>query len=88
MSIKKEQVDTLSGVSSETNTNSKESEAQNIKSLCIKRKKKKVKFKSKFINVIKIESYKKYNGDNNEPKNQQNFKIPKYKEIHCTCSIW
>ena len=71
----------------ETNSNSINSQEKdkNIKNI-IKSKKKKVKFKFNFIQVVKIESYKKYNGDN-EPKNILNFHKPRYKEIHCTCSI-
>ena len=72
----------------ETNTNSINSQKKdkNIKNT-IKSKKKKVKFKFNFIQVVKIESYKKYNGDN-ELKNRLNFYKPRYKEIHCTCSIF
>ena len=40
-----------------------------------------------FVKIIEIESYKKYNGDN-ETNNKQNFHAPKYKEIVCTCSIF
>ena len=93
MNSKKEQIETSSGLSSETKSNSKESETHNYKyiseskSIIKSKKKKVVTFKKKFVNIIKVESYKKYNGDN-EPEKKQNFRIPKYKEIHCTCSIW
>ena len=92
MSVKNNQEDSFSQISSDTNINSKNIETKkNDKkypiSSPIKSRKKKVKFKSRFITVINIESYKKYNSDN-EPKNKQNFRIPKYKEIHCTCFIF
>ena len=90
MNIKKEQIETSSGLSTETKSNSKESEACNYKynsKSSIKHKKKKVTFKKKFVNIIKVESYKQYNGDS-EPIPKQNFRIPKYKEINCTCSAW
>ena len=90
MNIKKEQIETSSGLSTETKSNSKESEACNYKynsKSSIKHKKKKVTFKKKLVNVIKVESYKQYNGDS-EPIPKQNFRIPKYKEINCTCSAW
>jgi hypothetical protein len=90
MNINKEQIETSSGLSTETKSNSKESEACNYKynsKSSIKHKKKKVTFKKKLVNVIKVESYKQYNGDN-EPIPKQNFRIPKYKEINCTCLVW
>ena len=52
-----------------------------------KHKNKKVKFKSKFVNVINVESYKKYYCEE-ESKNVKIFTMPKYKEIHCTCGIY
>ena len=86
-----------SGQSSDTNidSNSKEIETAQInpqyknreKNFNSKYKKKKVKFKSKLVNVINVESYKKYYCEN-ESKNVKIFTIPKYKEIHCTCGIY
>ena len=86
-----------SGQSSDTNidSNSKEIETAQInpqyknreKDFNSKNKKKKVKFKSKFVSVINVESYKKYYCEN-ESKNVKIFTIPKYKEIHCTCGIY
>ena len=94
MSNRNNKNDTISHLSSEeeTNINSKNSQTKenynNIKkSFTIKSKKKKVKFKSHFVQIVKIESYKKYNSDN-EPKNRLNFHKPRYKEVHCTCSIF
>ena len=91
MSISKEKNDDSSHFSSETNINFREEAKDSTKDLpksyIIKSKKKKVKFKSKFIKVINVESYKKYYGDN-QPTNRQNFHIPRYKEIHCTCNIF
>ena len=94
MSISKEKNDDSSHFSSETNINfrdeakdSKDSNKDLPKSYIIKSKKKKVKFKSKVTKVIDVESYKKYYGDNH-PTNRQNFHIPRYKEIHCTCFIY
>ena len=91
MSILKEKNDDISHFSAETNINFKEETKDNNKDLpksCVKKsKKKKVKFKSKFIKIINVESYKKYYGEN-EPTNRQNFHIPRYKEIHCTCCIF
>ena len=88
MNRKNEENETISGNSSETKTNSKESELKySYKKYSKKYKKKKVKFKSNFVKIIEIESYKKYNGDN-ETNNKQNFHAPKYKEIVCTCSIF
>ena len=86
-----------SGQSSDTNidSNSKEIETAQInpqyknreKDFNSKNKKKKVKFKSKFVSVINVESYKKYYCEN-ESKNVKIFTIPKYKEINCTCGIY
>ena len=86
-----------SGQSSDTNidSTSKEIETAQInpkyknreKCYNSKHKNKKVKFKSKFVNVINVESYKKYNCEE-ESKNLKIFTIPKYKEIHCTCGIY
>ena len=91
MSISKEKNDDSSHFSSDTNINFREevkdSNKDLPKSYIIKSIKKKVKFKSKFIKVINVESYKKYY-DDKKPTNRQNFHIPKYKEIHCTCNIF
>ena len=86
-----------SGQSSDTNidSNSKEIETAQInpqyknkeKYFNPKHKKKKVKFKSRFVTVINVESYKQYYCEN-ESKNVKIFTIPKYKEIHCTCGIY
>jgi len=86
-----------SGQSSDTNidSNSKEIETAQInpqyknkeKYFNSKHKKKKVKFKSRFVTVINVESYKQYYCEN-ESKNVKIFTIPKYKEIHCTCGIY
>ena len=86
-----------SGQSCDTNidSDSKEIETAQInpqyknreKDFNSKNKKKKVKFKSKFVSVINVESYKKYYCEN-ESKNVKIFTIPKYKEIHCTCGIY
>ena len=88
MNIKNLKNETNSYFYSDPNINLKEKDSKTCqKAKKIKSNKKKVKFKSHFIKIINIESYKKYNGDN-EPKIIQNFQLPKYKETHCVCFIF
>ena len=94
MNSKKNETDSFSGLSSDTNIYINQKDIDLNKKFIIKKKlsmpkpkKKKVKFKSRFTTVINIESYKKYNGDNIE-QNKQNFSIPKYKQTYCSCSIY
>ena len=77
--------------SSETNANLNDIYAKNENDLKIyelNTKKKKVTFESKFVNIINIKSYKKYNSNNNYQKDRLNNNSSKKKIVHCTCFIF
>ena len=84
MNIKNEKKETISENSLGTNMNSEDIEYENnLENSELKKGKKKVTFEPKFVDIINIKSYKKYNGSNYYQKYYSSNK-----QIHCACFIF